>query len=76
LLDVRELKMDLTLDEQKIWGEHFAGHPKLTYACAAILHKKSHNPNIFVDTFAFNKGYRIAQFSDDNDARDWLKKER
>jgi len=73
LLDVRGLKMGLTLIEQKIWGEHFASHPKLIHARAAVLHRKSHNPNVFIDTFAFNKGYRIAQFSDGQDARKWLK---
>ena len=76
LLDVRAIKMDLTFDEQKTWGEYFAAHPKLVYARAAVLHEKDHNPNKYIDTFAFNKGYLLAQFSDEEEARGWLKKGR
>jgi len=72
-IDVRKLEMNLTIEEQKIWGEHFANHPKLTYARAAVLHEESHNPNLFVDTYAFNQGYLLAEFSDEKEARNWLK---
>ena len=74
LLDVRRLAMNLTMEERKIWGEYFANHPKLIYARAAVLHEESHNPNVFIDTYAYNQGYRLAQFSSEKDARNWLKK--
>ena len=56
LVDVRELVMDLTIEEQEAFGKHLAGHPGLTNARVAVLHKPDFNPNVVIDGAAFNDG--------------------
>lgn len=73
LVDVRELEMDLTINEQRMFGEYVAANPELIDACVAVLHKNNNNPNLLIDTIAFNNGYRLAQFNDEKEALDWLK---
>ena len=73
LVDVRNLEMDLTFGEQKILGQYMAGQSKLAYSRVAVLHNENHNPNNFVDSFAYNDGNKRAQFESESDAIDWLK---
>jgi len=72
LVDVRELVMDLSIEEQQAFGKHLANHPGLTNARVAVLHKPDFNPNVVVDDSAFNDGYMLAQFSSRTDAEFWL----
>ena len=72
LVDVRELLMDLSIEEQKAFGEHLAAHPGLMNARVAVLHEPDFNPNLVIDDSAFNDGYTLAQFSSRRDAELWL----
>jgi hypothetical protein len=72
LVDVRELFMDLSFDEQQTFGKQLANNPALTYARVAVLHKPDFNPNAIIDDSAFNNGYILAQFSSPADAELWL----
>ena len=72
LVDVRELTMDLSFDEQQAFGEYLANHPGLSHARVAVLHKADFNPNVVIDSAAYNNGYLLAQFSSRSDAEKWL----
>ena len=72
LVDVRELVMDLTIEEQREFGKHLAGHSGLANARVAVLHKPDFNPNVVIDDSAFNDGYNLAQFSSRHEAEMWL----
>jgi hypothetical protein len=72
LVDVRELVMDLSFDEQQAFGKQLASNPALTNARVAVLHKPDFNPNAIIDDSAFNNGYMLAQFSSPDDAELWL----
>lgn len=86
LVDVSELEMVMTLDEQKAFGEFLASRSELADARVAVLYgkeqdgapslaqRKSQNPNIIVDLVAFNNGYRLAQFVSLQRAAEWLMK--
>lgn len=75
LVDVRELVMDLSIEEQQAFGKHLAHHPGLTHARVAVLHKPDFNPNVVIDDSAYNDGYMLAQFSSLTDAELWLSRE-
>lgn len=75
LVDVRELVMDLSIEEQQAFGKHLANHPGLTNARVAVLHKPDFNPNVVIDDSAYKDGYMLAQFSSRTDAELWLTKE-
>jgi len=72
LVDVRDLVMDLSFEDQQAFGEYLANHPGLTYARVAVLHKHDFNPNVVIDDSAYNEGYILAQFSSQTDAELWL----
>lgn len=72
LVDVRDIVMDLSFEDQQAFGEHLANHPGLTHARVAVLHKPDFNPNVVIDDSAYNKGYVLAQFSSRTDAESWL----
>jgi hypothetical protein len=72
LVDVRELVMDLSFDEQQAFGKQLANNPALTNARVAVLHKPDFNPNAIIDDSAFNNGYMLAQFISPDDAELWL----
>jgi len=72
LVDVRELVMDLPIEQQQAFGKHLANHPELTNARVAVLHKPDFNPNVEIDHIAYNDGYMLAQFSSLIDAESWL----
>lgn len=72
LVDVRELVMDLSFEEQQTFGKHLANHPGLASARVAVLHKRDFNPNVVIDDSAYNNGYLLAQFSSRTNAESWL----
>jgi len=72
LVDVRELVMDLSIEDQQTFGKHLANHPGLTNARVAVLHKPDFNPNVVIDKSAYKNGYMLAQFSSGTDAELWL----
>jgi hypothetical protein len=72
LVDVRDLVMDLSFEDQQAFGEYLANHPGLTHARVAVLHKSDFNPNVVIDDSAYNKGYLLTQFSSRTDAESWL----
>jgi len=72
LVDVRDLVMDLSFEDQQMFGEYLANHPGLTHARVAVLHKHDFNPNVIIDDSAYNQGYILAQFSSQSDAELWL----
>ena len=74
LVDVRELVMDLSIEEQQAFGKYLASHPGLTNARVAVVHKPDFNPNVVIDDSAYNDGYMLAQFSSLTDAELWLSK--
>ncbi len=74
LVDVRDMVMDLSFDEQQHFGKHLAYNPGLADARVAVLHKPNFNPNAIIDDSAFNNGYILAQFSSQADAELWLLK--
>jgi len=74
LVDVQKLEMGLTLEEQIQFGQYLANHKALSNARVAVLHKPGHNPNLLIDTSAFNNGYLVAQFHSEENANAWLLK--
>ncbi|EDQ01349.1 hypothetical protein [Shewanella benthica] len=72
LVNVCDLQMILTLGEQRSFGEFLANHPRLSNAKVAVVHEPDYNPNLFIDTCAFNNGYRLAEFNRIKAAELWL----
>lgn len=72
LVDVRELVMDLSLEEQRNFGEYLANHADLGNAKVAVVHDGDINPNLAIDTYAYINGYRITEFNRISDATTWL----
>lgn len=80
LVDVSELEMVMTLEEQTLFGEYLASRPELVDARVAVLYgqgrklpeTKVRNPNVIVDLVAFNNGYRLAEFTSLQGAAEWL----
>jgi hypothetical protein len=74
LVDVIALEMDLPVEEQMQFGEYLAANEGLRNARVAVLHKSGHNPNVVIDSCAFNKGYLLAEFNRRQNAESWLTK--
>lgn len=72
LVNVRDLDMQLSMDEQAAFGKYLASHALLSNARVAVLHNRQNNPNILIDVTAFNNGYKLAQFNNNKDAEGWL----
>jgi hypothetical protein len=72
LVNVSDLVMGLSLQEQHRFGEYLASHPGLLNAKVAVVHKPDYNPNLLIDTCAFNNGYRLAEFNQVKEAELWL----
>ena len=72
LVNVCDLIMDLSRQEQHEFGYYLAFHPGLAHAKVAIVHKTDYNPNLLIDTIAFNNGYRLAEFDKTVEATSWL----
>lgn len=74
LVDVIGLDMNLSVTEQMEFGEYLAVHEGLRNARVGVLHKPEHNPNVLIDTCAFNNGYLLAEFNARKNAEAWLTK--
>ena len=74
IVNVCDLEMHLSFDEQMSFGSYLASHEGLTNARVAVLYQEGHNPNLVVDTSAFLNGYLLAQFDDMSTAVSWLNK--
>lgn len=72
IIDVRDLEMHLSLDDQKYFGQYLASHESLQGAKVAVLHPSKNNPNLVIDVHAFTNGYRLAEFKKLQDAKSWL----
>ena len=73
LVNVCDLKMDLSLQEQHDFGDYLAFHSGLSQAKVAVVHEPDYNPNLLIDTCAFNNGYKLAEFNQVKEAEMWLK---
>lgn len=72
LVNVCNLEMNLTLEEQHNFADYLALHPGLSHAKVAVVHKSDYNPNLLIDTCAFNNGYRLSEFIQIKEAEMWL----
>ena len=72
LIDVIELDMQLSFEEQAYFGTHLAANRDLENAKVAVLHSENNNPNLIVDTTAFINGYQLVPFDNRKDAQSWL----
>ena len=72
LVNVCDLEMHLSIDEQQSFGRYLASHEGLANARVAVLYQTGHNPNIIVDSSAFLNGYLLAAFDDAKEAELWL----
>lgn len=74
LVNVIDLDMRLSFDEQAYLGAQLAANKDLRNAKIAVLHDKRSNPNLIVDTTAYINGYQLVQFYRVEDAWLWLKR--
>lgn len=72
LVNVCELTMSMSFEEQERFGKYLSSHPSLSAARVAVLHAADYNPNLIVDVSAYNDGYTLAEFNNVDDAQDWL----
>ena len=72
LIDVIDLDMQLSYEEQTYFGTQLAANKDLENAKVAVLHEKNNNPNLIVDTTAFINGYQLVQFDIKKEALSWL----
>jgi len=72
LIDVRGIKVDMTIEEQKKFGQYLPSRAELKHAKVAVLHQDSHNPNDVINGYAYLDGYHLVAFENINDARLWL----
>jgi hypothetical protein len=74
LVDVIDLDMQLSYEEQTYLGKHLAANEDLVNAKAAVFHEKNNNPNLIIDTTAFINGFHLVQFDNKKEAQSWLAK--
>jgi hypothetical protein len=74
LVDVIDLNMQLSYEEQTYFGKYLAANKYLVNAKAAVFHEKNNNPNLIIDTTAFINGYHLVQFDNKKEAQSWLAK--
>jgi|GEM_PF-1067714 len=72
LIDVRDIEMDMNMDEQERFGKYLPSQSKLKTAKVAVLHPKQRNPNEIINSYAYMDGYCVVSFSDYFEARQWL----
>ena len=74
LIDVIDLDMQLSYEEQAYFGKQLAANKDLRNAKVVVFHKKNNNPNLIVDTIAFINGYQLIQLDSKKEAQAWLAK--
>jgi len=72
LIDVRNISMNMSEDEQEYFGKYLAAKDKLSKAKVAVVHNPQNNPNMVINTFAYIEGYQVVGFDKANDATAWL----
>lgn len=72
LVNVYDIEIQLSRQEQASFGQYLANHPVLSGARVAVLHSPTNNPNLLIDVTAFNNGYKLAQFNNNKEAEKWL----
>lgn len=75
LQDPRFLEMLMLLEsnEKEILGMYLATHPQLTDVRIAVLYEGNNNPDLLINYFSSINGYKPGGFSNEDEARDWLK---
>ena len=72
LIDVRNITMNMSEDEQEYFGKYLAAKDKLSKAKVAVVHNPPNDPNMVINTIAFIEGYQVVGFDKPNDATAWL----
>ena len=72
LVDVRNIIMDMTRDEQKYFGKYLAAKEELADAKVALVHVPHDNPNKLINAVAYSEGYQVVDFDNLHHANEWL----
>ncbi|WP_066962424.1 hypothetical protein [Microbulbifer sp. Q7] len=72
VVDVREAKVLLDMQQRQEFGVYAATLPGLSHAHIAVLHAPDHNANVGIDQAATAKGLRVVEFLTEHAALEWL----
>ena len=72
LIDVRNIIMNMSTDEQVYFGKYIASREQLSEAKVAVVNNPGTSPNIIISTTAYLEGYHVVEFDDLNEANLWL----
>jgi hypothetical protein len=72
LIDVRNIIMDMSTEDQVHFGKYVATREQFSEAKVAVVHNRENSPNILISTTAYLEGYRVVEFDDPNEAELWL----
>ena len=72
LIDVRNIIMNMSTDEQVYFGKYIASREQFAEAKVAVVHNPENSPNILITTTAYLEGYHVVEFDDLDDAVLWL----
>ena len=72
LIDVRNIVMSMSTDEQVTFGKYVASRGQFSKAKVAVVHKAGNNPNIMITTTDYLEFYHVVDFDDLNEARSCL----
>ena len=72
LIDIRNIIMNMTTDEQVYFGKYIASREQFSEAKVAVVHTPENSPNIMITTTAYLEGYHVVEFDDLDDANLWL----
>ena len=72
LIDVRDIIMNMSTDEQIYFGKYIASREQFSEAKVAVVHNPGTSPNIMISTTAYLEGYHVVEFDDLNEANLWL----
>ena len=72
VVDVRQAKLLLSVQERVQFGEFAATLQGLSHARIAVLHALDHNENMIIDSAAQAKGLQVAEFVTEAAALEWL----
>lgn len=72
LIDVRNITMNMSRDEQIYLGKYLADKKELSTAKVAVVHIPTNNPNQLINAVAYTEGYEVVDFDNVNQASQWL----
>lgn len=73
LIDITEIKNNMTKDEQEYFGKYLAARKELKNAKVAVIsNNEIHNPNMIINSEAYLNGYSLVPFTSKEDACTWL----